>query len=222
MTDYSEFTMRNQHYTNYATLCVLGQHCQANQILARFEHALDVKQKTIIHSPTKKLLSVMLGMLMGNTSIYELNTTLRADPAVWYSFGLQTCADQSGLQRTLEACSAENVAQLSAFNAWFFQNYGQASEHDFTKEPLVLDLDLSGLPCSKHSQAATKGYFAKARGGTTGRQLARVSATDYDEIVFQQVFSGNTSSRRVTLRYSKKGSLNIRHQNTKGGHQEQR
>jgi hypothetical protein len=75
-----------------------------------------------------------------------------------------------------------------------YQKLGRAASHSYTTGPLILDIDLTGLPCSKHYAGASKGYFANSKKGTTGRQLCRVNASQYDEIVFQQVLPGNASS----------------------------
>jgi hypothetical protein len=71
-------------------------------------------------------------------------------------------------------------------------------KHPFAKKTLVLDVDLTGLLASTHAEESTKGYFANRR-GQTGRQLCRLIATDYQEIVMQALVPGNTLSQ-VMLR----------------------
>jgi hypothetical protein len=78
--------------------------------------------------------------------------------------------------------------------AQIFARHSRTRHHNFHKQPLVLDIDLTGLPCSKHYEGSCKGYFADCKPGTTGRQLYRVSASQYNELVYQQVFAGNTPS----------------------------
>ena len=51
---------------------------------------------------------------------------------------------------------------------------------------------MSGMPCGKKAALATKGYFANAR-NRRGRQLGRVLASRYGEIVTDQVFAGTTA-----------------------------
>lgn len=53
-------------------------------------------------------------------------------------------------------------------------------------------MDLTGLPCGKKAALATKGYFAGAR-NRRGRQLGRVLATRYGEVVADRLFEGRTS-----------------------------
>jgi hypothetical protein len=57
-----------------------------------------------------------------------------------------------------------------------------------------LDADLTGLPCGPKAALATKGYFAKQR-YRRGRQLGRVLATRYQEVVIDQLYSGTTYLR---------------------------
>jgi len=46
----------------------------------------------------------------------------------------------------------------------------------------VLDVDLTGMPCGKKAEKATKGYFPKQR-NRRGRKPRRVLASWYGEIV---------------------------------------
>src|SRR5690349_24924867 len=103
-------------YTDHALLCLFGQKCQQDKLLEPFHELLKIKQKTVRHSPTDKLQDGLVSLMLGNQTLYETNTTLAADPALWYAFGRTACADQSQIQRTLAACKAENVAQLQKVN----------------------------------------------------------------------------------------------------------
>src|SRR5207244_8784181 len=62
----------------------------------------------------------------------------------------------------------------------------------------ILDVDLTGMPCGPKAACATKGYFPQQR-YRRGRQLGRVLATRYQEIVVDQLGSG-TSYLRTALR----------------------
>jgi hypothetical protein len=50
---------------------------------------------------------------------------------------------------------------------------------------------MTGQPCGRKAAFATKGYFAKQR-NRRGRQLGRVLATRYGEIVIDRVYDGKT------------------------------
>ncbi len=55
---------------------------------------------------------------------------------------------------------------------------------------------MSGLPCGKKAAFATKGYFANQR-NRRGRQLGRVLASCYDEVVVDRLFGGTTQLTRA-------------------------
>jgi hypothetical protein len=55
---------------------------------------------------------------------------------------------------------------------------------------------MSGLPCGPKAAFATKGYFAKQR-NRRGRQLGRVLASRYGEIVVDRLFEGKTQLTRA-------------------------
>jgi hypothetical protein len=183
--------------SNHALLCLLGHKIREEKLLEPFHRLIKIKQKTLAHTPTEKLQDCLVGMLMGNTTLYETNTTLSTDQALWLSWGRSGCADQSTIQRTLEECNQENVTQLQQVNALLLQEVGQSLRHDYAKEPLTLDGDLTGLPCSKNYEAACPGYFADCPPGTSGRQLFRFRAAAYNEIIYEEVFPGNTNSSNL-------------------------
>jgi hypothetical protein len=54
---------------------------------------------------------------------------------------------------------------------------------------LVLDVDLSPLPASKHAEGSERGYMGRCR-SKTGRKLVRVRAAATQEIVWETVISG--------------------------------
>ncbi len=56
----------------------------------------------------------------------------------------------------------------------------------------MLDIDMSGLPCGPTAELSKKGYFSKD-GIRYGRQLGRVIASRYEEIVVDELFAGNST-----------------------------
>ena len=60
----------------------------------------------------------------------------------------------------------------------------------------ILDVDMSGLPCGPKAAFASKGYFAKQR-NRRGRQLGRVLASRYEEVVVDRLFDGTTQLTRA-------------------------
>ncbi len=56
----------------------------------------------------------------------------------------------------------------------------------------ILDVDLSGKECGKGGEEAKKGYFSGEK-NVVGRQIGRVVASRYGEIVVEQLYPGNTT-----------------------------
>ena len=178
--------------SQHALLCLLGEKCRQEGLLEPLHQLVKIKQKTVRPSPTQKLQDCLLAILCGIEVVSEINTKLTADLAVSRAWGRTSCADQSSVQETLARCDEQNLVELRQALAQIMHKYSLAYRHNYTQGPLILDIDMTGLRCSKHYQGASKGYFADAKRGTTGRQLARVSASQYNEILYEQVFPGNT------------------------------
>ena len=94
------------------------------------------------------------------------------------------------VQETLDACTAENVTQLQHALDEIYRQQSQSVHHDYHASFQLLDVDMSGLPCGPKAAFATKGYFA-GQYHRRGRQLGRVLATAYEEVVVDRLFAGN-------------------------------
>lgn len=183
-------------HSEHTLLCLLGQKCQDDRLLEPLHKFIKIKQKTLKYSPVDKLTDALLAILLDCDVVSQVNTKLAQEVAVLPAFGRDSSADQSTVQRTLSSCDSENVTQLQQALCAIFAANSRTQKHKFGKHkpPLIFDIDLTGLPCSKHYEGSCKGYFADCKPGTTGRQLYRVSASQYNELVYQQVFPGNTGS----------------------------
>jgi hypothetical protein len=185
---------KQKMHTEHALLCLIGQKAQDLKLLEPLQRLVKIDQKTLLHSPTEKLVDALLAIACGAEALSQINTVLRADPALSRAWGRKSCADQSSVQETLSACTELNIEQMQQVLREIYQKLGRAINHPYSTGPLILDIDLTGLPCSKNYSGASKGYFANCKKGTTGRQLCRVNASQYDEIVYQKVSPGNASS----------------------------
>ena len=67
-----------------------------------------------------------------------------------------------------------------------FRAHSRAYRHDHRRGLLLLDVDLTGLPCGKSAEEARKGYLS-GYGVRRGRQMGRVMASAYDEVVADRV-----------------------------------
>jgi hypothetical protein len=101
-----------QHFTPHATLAALGLKLQSLKLFSAVEEFVHIPQKVIKHQPVEKLYDAFISILAGAHGLSEVNTRLRSDPALRRAFGRQSCAEQSVVQRTLDACTAENVAEM--------------------------------------------------------------------------------------------------------------
>jgi hypothetical protein len=181
----------SERLTPCASLAALGQILQQRDLFGPVRDLVKIEQKTVKHSPSDKLYDALIAILSGAHGLVEVNSRLRADPALQRAFGRQACAEQSVIQETLDACSEANVYQLQQALTTIYRAHSQGYQHDYSADWQVLDVDMSGLPCGPKAAFATKGYFAKQR-NRRGRQLGRVLATRYQEIVVDQLFEGTT------------------------------
>ncbi|MHC4397942.1 MAG: transposase [Planctomycetota bacterium] len=185
---------------SHTSLAALGPVIESRRLFAPIYEQVKIDQKKIFYSPNDKLIFVVLGILSGVESVSDINYDLRPDKPVLSAFGFDSCADQSVIQDTIDACQVENVIQLEGALLQIFcqQNKSQALLFDALVESreTTIDMDLSGLPASKNAEGSSKGYFSKRR-GTYGRQLARIIVPDTQEIVAESLYPGNILSLQV-------------------------
>jgi hypothetical protein len=174
-----------------AALAALGIRLQGLNLFGPVRDHVHIAQKTVTHTPVQKLYDAFIALLAGAHGLVEINKRLRSDPGLQAAFGRQTCAEQSVVQETLDACTEANVTQMQHAMDAIYRRQSQGYRHDYTQRLQVLDVDMTGMPCGKKAAFATKGYFAKQR-HRRGRQLGRVLATRYGDIVVDRLFGGTT------------------------------
>jgi hypothetical protein len=75
------------------------------------------------------------------------------------AFGRQSCAEQSTISDTLNACSAENVNQLRMAVTAILRCYGSSYRHpSYDTQWQLLDFDVTGMPAGLGGEGVTKGY----------------------------------------------------------------
>ena len=176
-------------YSSQASLVSLGERFQAMGIWSVVGEAIKIKQKVREHTPADKLLDCFINILAGGIGVVEVNTRVRPDAAVQRAFGRQRCAEQSTISRTVNACTVENVSQMRGALTTIFRQYSRSGRHDYTQRLQLIDIDVTGLPAGRHGEGVMKGYFPDQK-NRRGRQLGRVLATHYDEIVVEQLYDG--------------------------------
>jgi hypothetical protein len=104
------------HYSPRATLVAVGAQVRRWRLFNPIRQSVQINQKTIKHSPWDKLYDGFIALLAGAQGLVEINKRVRSDVALQAAFGRDACAEQSVVQDTLDACSADNVAQMEC--AW--------------------------------------------------------------------------------------------------------
>jgi hypothetical protein len=180
------------HFTARAALLALGVKVEQMGILQPMMEQVQIKQKVVKDTPNQKLLDGLVAILAGAHGLVEANKRVRTDPTLQRAFGRKRCAEQSVISETLNACSAKNVVQMQQAMQTIYQRHSQGYQHNYEQEWQLLDTDLSGQPCGKKAEFATKAYFAKQR-NRRGRQLARVLASWYQEVIVDRLYEGKTT-----------------------------
>jgi len=183
-------TLTTKHFSPTASLAAIGVKLSHLDLFGPIRTTVQIRQKTIKHTPTDKLYDAFISLLAGAHGLVEINTRLRTDAALQQAFGRRACAEQSVVQETLDACTAENVTQLQQALDEIYREHSQSVHHDYQAGFQLLDVDMSGLPCGPKAAFATKGYFA-GQYHRRGRQVGRVLATQYEEVVVDRLFAGN-------------------------------
>ncbi len=180
-----------QRSTAHASLAALGVHLHHLDLFGPIRQQVHIAQKTVRYTPVDKLYDAFIALLAGVQGLVEINGRVRPDPALQAAFGRHACAEQSVVQDTLDACTEATVNELAAAWNTIYRQHSQGYRHAYAQDWQVLDIDMSGLPCGPKAALATPGYFAKQR-NRRGRQLGRVLATRYHEIVVDRLFDGKT------------------------------
>jgi hypothetical protein len=180
-----------QRYTSRATLVALGMKVRQSGILQLIAERVEIAQKAVKYRPMDKLVDALITILAGARGLVEANKRVRPDRALQRAFGRQGCAEQSVISETLNACAEENVQQMQQATADIYQQRSAGYRHNYQQELQLLDVDMTGQPCGRKAAFASKGYFAKQR-NRRGRQLGRVLATWYKEIVVDRLYDGKT------------------------------
>ena len=176
-------------YSPHATLAALGMKMRRLKLFEQIAAHVHINQKTVKHTPVEKLCDAFIAILAGAHGLSEINTRVRPDAALQRAFGRASCAEQSVVQETLDACTLTNVLELQQSVAEIFRTHSAAYRHNYKARLQLLDIDFTPLPCGRQAERATKGYFDHQN--LYGRQMGRVVAPAYDEVVVDRLYPGN-------------------------------
>ncbi len=113
------------------------------------------------HTPIDKVYDGFIAILAGAHGLVEINTRLRSDAALQAAFGRTSCAEQSVVQETVDACTAENVGQMEQAVQTIYRQQSQGCQHDYTADWQILDVDRSGMPCGPKAAFARHRLFCQ-------------------------------------------------------------
>ena len=182
-----------ENSTCFGPLVALGFFVREHDLWAPIRHRVYLDGPTHCLQPIDALYDMWVGILAGCEVVAQVNTTIRADPLLARAWGREQFHEQSTISRILNACSPLQVIQMREASESLFHWLGQAHRHDFRNGLLRLDIDLTGMPASKRAEGSTKGYFSRRR-NIYGRQLVRIGATDYREIIASLLYPGSQTS----------------------------
>src|SRR5919197_904422 len=180
-------------HTGRASLCALGEYLRRRCCFAPLREQVHIPQKTVRYRPIEKVLDGLLGILCGAKTIAQSNSTIRVDPAVQRAFGRTGCAEQSTIARTLQASTAETVAQLSRVSWYYLKRYGQTPHHRFAERQLWVDVDVTPLPIGAKAEGSERTWMGRNR-SQTGRKTLRVTASAYREILHETLLRGKETA----------------------------
>jgi len=182
-------------YSPRASLALVGNRIKGMGIWQTIADYVTIKQKTVTHTPIEKLQDAFINIMAGGQGVSEVNQRVRPDAGLSAAFGREKCADQSTISATLNRCESQNVIEMKNACREIYRQYGQGYRHHYSKTLQILDADMSGMPAGRQGEGVEKGYFAKQK-SKRGRQMGRVYASLYDEIVAEQLYNGKTQLNR--------------------------
>ena len=189
MDDYST------RHSARASLAAIGLHMQQKEVWHTVDKHVHIRQKVIEHTPSDKLKDAFINILAGGHGLIEVNSRVRPDEALQRAFGRESCADQSTISDTLNVCTEETTEQLREAVQELYRAHSSGYQHNYQQRLQVLDVDMTGMPAGRQGEGVTKGFFAGKK-NRRGRQLGRVTATLYDEIVVDRLYQGKTQLER--------------------------
>lgn len=186
------------HFSSSASLALLGLQVQRWKIWETIGQHVHIKQKKRAHTPLEKLQDCFVNILAGGHGLVEINTRLRTDVGLQRAFGRTTCAEQSTISDTLNACTPENIVELHTALGVILRQHSQTAHHDYLQHWQLFDIDMTGLCAGRLGEGVTKGFFAH-RKNARGRQLGRVIASRYDEVITERLYLGKRQLEKSLL-----------------------
>ena len=150
--------------TCFAPLAVLGAYASQQDLLSPILSWMEFGKPMHTERPVEALVDVWVSMLAGCRSVKQVNTKIRPDVLLAKAWGRERFCEQSTLARVLDACEEEQVQQLRAGVEAVYRWIGQGPQGRWRSLPLMIDIDLTGLPAGRNAEGSSKGYFSEKKG----------------------------------------------------------
>jgi hypothetical protein len=144
--------------TQFAPVAALSAHYEAQNVLQPLQSVTSEARQSDF-TLANKLTQVILSILTGCEFISVVNTRLCPEQKLTQLYRIDRFADQSTLSRALNGLTQMNLVELNTAVQQTCHRCSRTLRHDW-RGFLLLDFDLSGLPCGKQAQGGTKGYFS--------------------------------------------------------------
>jgi hypothetical protein len=144
--------------TQFAPVAALAAYYEAQNVLQPLQ-SVTSEAKQSDFTLANKLTQVILSILTGCEFISVVNTKLRPERQLAQLYRIDCLADQSTLSRALNGLTQMNLVELNAAVRQTCHRCSRTLHHDW-RGFLLLDFDLSGLPCGKQAKGGSKGYFS--------------------------------------------------------------
>jgi hypothetical protein len=154
-----EFNTTNElTNTQFAPIAALMAYYEAQKVLKPLQSVTSVAQKEDF-TLAEKLEQVVWSILTGCQYISVVNTKLRPERMLAQVKRIDHFVEQSTLAIALNELTQMNLAQLEGSVRQISHRCSRTRQHDW-RGFLMLDFDLSGLPCGKQAEGSKKGFFS--------------------------------------------------------------
>ena len=144
--------------TQFAPVAALMAYYEAQKVLEPLQSVTSATQKGDF-TLAEKLEQVVWSILTGCQYISVVNTKLRPERMLAQVKRIDHFAEQSTLAIALNELTQMNLGQLETSVRQISHRCSRTRQHDW-RGFLMLDFDLSGLPCGKQAEGSKKGYFS--------------------------------------------------------------
>ena len=141
-----------------APVATLAAYYQAENVLKPLQSVIPSSDQDEF-SLANKLTQLILSILTGCEYVSMDNTRLRPERTMGQLYRNEGFVDQSTLSKALNGLTQMNLTQLEQAVQQISTGCSRTRDHDW-RGFLLLDFDLSGMPCGKQAQKGSKGYFS--------------------------------------------------------------